>query len=222
MLLKEIAKGQRPRERLCNFGAYALSDAELLAIILQSGSKGRNVIELSQVIVNKFSLNGLSSLSVKEFTQIKGIGAAKACKIIACLELSRRVFSGVVIGKTINNSDMAANYFIHKLKGLKKEHFYALFLDSKNRVIRDELISVGTLNSAIIHPREIFKYAIKESANSIILVHNHPSGDITPSDEDIRVTKQVQEAGRIIGIEVLDHIITGNKCYYSICQKVFK
>jgi DNA repair protein RadC len=209
MNIKDISLEQRPRERLLENGASNLSDAELLALLLEKGSIGENVIDLSHRLISSYGLESLNSLSVAELTKLKGIGVAKACKVMAAFELSKRVNSGKIIGKEISSASDVFSYYKEKLGSLKKEHFYALLLDSKNRIIKEELISVGTLNASLVHPREVFKAAIKESANAIILVHNHPSGCCDSSPEDELVTQKLKEVGNIMGIKVLDHIIIG-------------
>ena len=214
MILKQIAADQRPRERLKS-GAI-LSDSELLALILGNGSKGENVIDLSHRLISTFGIEGLNSLSLAELTSIKGIGLAKASKLIAAFELSKRANSGRICEKVVRNPSDIASHYISKLKDLKKEHFIAVFLDSKNKIIKDEVISIGTLNSSLVHPREVFKEAIRNSANSIILVHNHPSGSTEPSDEDYRVNKVLIETGELVGIKVLDHLIVGGEKWEAL------
>ncbi len=214
MKIKDISIEQRPRERLKS-GA-GLSDSEVLALILGNGSKGENVIDLSHRLISTFGVEGLNSLSLTELMKIKGIGLAKACKLIAVFELNKRVSSGKICEKIVRNPSDIAFYYISKLKDLKKEHFIAVFLDSKNKIIKDEVISIGTLNSSLVHPREVFKEAIKCSANSIILVHNHPSGSVEASDEDYRVNKVLIETGELVGIKVLDHLIVGRNGYSSL------
>ena len=216
MKLKEIALEQRPRERLRFKGADSLSDAELLAILLQNGRHGENVIDLSNRLISTFDLGKLNSLSLNELMKIKGIGLAKASKIIAAFELSKRINSGRICEKVIKNPSDIASYYMEKLKDLKKEYFIAVFLDSKNKVIKDEVISIGTLNSSLVHPREVFKEAIKNLANSIILVHNHPSGNVEPSDEDHGVNKVLVETGNLVRIKVLDHLIVGENKWISL------
>src|SRR3989344_3881489 len=216
MKIKEISIEQRPRERLKAKGIDNLNDSELLAIILQNGTQGENVIDLSHRLISTFGVEGLNSLSLSELMKIKGIGLAKASKLIAAFELSKRVSSGKICEKIVKNPSDIASHYIEKLKDLKKEHFIAVFLDSKNKVIKDEVISIGTLNSSLVHPREVFKEAIKCSANSVILVHNHPSGNVEPSDEDYRVNKVLVETENLVGIKILDHLIIGNKNYLSL------
>ena len=216
MRIKDIALEQRPRERLRRDGADKLSDAELLALLIQHGSKGESAVDLSNRLISTFEIDKLNSLSLQELMKIKGIGLAKASKLIAAFELSKRVSSGKICEKIVKNPSDIALHYMEKLKDLKKEHFIAVFLDSKNKIIKDEVISIGTLNSSLVHPREVFKEAIKCSANSIILVHNHPSGSVEASDEDYRVNKVLIEAGELVGIKVLDHLIVGDGKWKNI------
>ena len=216
MRIKEIAIDQRPRERLKTKGLDNLNDSELLAIILQNGTNGENVIDLSHRLIASFGLEKLNSLSLTELMKIKGIKLGKASKLIAAFELNKRVNSGKICEKVVKNPSDIASYYIEKLKDLKKEYFIAVFLDSKNKIIKDEVISIGTLNSSLVHPREVFKEAIKCSANSIILVHNHPSGSVEPSDEDYRVNKVLVETGNLVGIKVLDHLVVGGEEWITL------
>jgi len=214
MKIKEIPLENRPRERMFRNGVNVLSDAELLAVILQNGTKGENVVDMSNRIIKEYGLDSLNNLSITELSKIKGIGMAKAMKIKALFELNRRV----KVHKNNFQIKCAEDVFEYSSKRIlsnDKEYFIVLMLDSKNRLIRDEIVSIGTLNSSIVHPREIFKSAIKESANSVILVHNHPSGDCTPSDEDKQITKLIFEAGDLLNIKVMDHIIISQGGYWS-------
>ena len=217
MKIKEIAIEQRPRERLKVKGVDSLSDAELLAIILQNGSHGENVIDLSNRLISTFGVDKLNSLSLQELMKIKGIGLAKASKLIAAFELSKRIKSGTVYNKTINNPEDIAHYYMEKLKDVKKECFFAVYLNTKNKILGEKLISVGTLNKSLVDHREIFKEALKYSANAVILVHNHPSGDPNPSPEDEQITNQIRECGKIMEIGLLDHVIIGRDCF--VCVK---
>ncbi|MBA3063853.1 JAB domain-containing protein [Candidatus Woesearchaeota archaeon] len=219
MRIKDISKWERPRERFRMKGPDALSNAELLAIILQKGHKGENAIDMSNRIISKFGLDKLSELSLKELESVKGIGEAKAMQIKAIFEINKRVNSGVICERVVNCSEDIAKYYIERMKGLKREHLIAVFLDSKNKIINDKVISIGTLNSSLVHPREVFKEAIKNSANAIILVHNHPSGDCGPSSEDIEITDRIREAGEMVGIKLLDHVIVDKDKHYSYIQK---
>lgn len=215
MLIKEISKEERPRERLEKNGVSALSNAELLAVILQKGTKGENIIDLSNRIISKFGLDKLNACSLSELMSIKGIGKAKAMQIKVLFEFNKRHNLSRQNGKSIKSAKAVYEYASQILNSNDKEQFMILHLDSKNRIIKDEVISIGTLNASIIHPREIFKSAIKESANAIILVHNHPSGDSEPSTEDEYVTEKLFEAGELLNIKVLDHVIIGKENYYS-------
>ncbi|MGE0792581.1 MAG: DNA repair protein RadC [Candidatus Woesearchaeota archaeon] len=214
MLIREIISNERPREKLERYGVSSLTNTELLAIILQTGTKGESVLELSSRLTSQ-GLEKLNSLSLNELKQIKGIGIGKASQILSLFELNKRISFTKNETKPIKSAKDVFNYCSPKLSNLDKEHFMILHLNTKNKVIRDEIISIGTLNSSLIHPREVFKSAIKDSSNSIILVHNHPSGDIEPSDEDKEVTKILTQAGELLNIKVLDHVIIGKKDYYS-------
>lgn len=209
MKLREISPENRPRERLEKQGVNVLSDAELLAIILQKGTYAENVIDMSNRLINKFGIEKLAKCSLEELKTINGIGTAKACQIIALFELNKRCSLSKNNGRIIKSAKDVYDYCHPKLSGLDKEHFTILHLDTKNKVIKDEVISIGTLNGTLVHPREVFKSAIKESANAVILVHNHPSGDSTPSEEDKEITKLLMEAGELLDIKVLDHVIVG-------------
>jgi len=215
MKIKDISKENRPRERFLKNGAMSLSDAELLAVILQKGSKKENVVDMSNRLLSKHGIDKLCDLSLKELQEIDGIGPAKAMQIKALFEFNKRHNLSKQNGKPIKSAKDVYDYASQKLNSNDKEHFMILHLDSKNRIIKDEVISIGTLNASIIHPREIFKSAIKESANSIILVHNHPSGDSEPSAEDEQVTEKLFEAGELLSIKVLDHVIIGKDNYHS-------
>jgi DNA repair protein RadC len=218
-------ESERPREKLIKKGPEFLSDCELLAIILRTGmgsSKKRfSALDLAKKILTEYSsLKNLLDLSLSEFLRINGIGEAKAAQIIAALELGRRAVSE----KNGNNisfrcSEEVANYYIPLLKDLKKEQFRVLLLDIKNKVIKEVLISMGSLTSSIVHPREVIKPVIKESAASVIFIHNHPSGDPEPSSDDIEVTDRLCKSCGILGIDVLDHIIIAEGGYFSFKQK---
>jgi len=200
----------KPRERLLKFGIENLSEAELLALVLEKGTKKENIIEVSNRLIAQYGLDKLSDCSLKELKEINGIGQAKAMQILALFEINKR--------KEMINSEMRQirtakdvfGLFHEKLKDEKQENFYVLMLNNKNFVIGQEKISLGIVDSSIVHPREIFKPAIKNSASRIILVHNHPSGDSNPSKEDKQVTEEIAKAGELLGIQVLDHVIIGN------------
>ncbi|MHA0857065.1 RadC family protein [Paenibacillus sp. CMAA1364] len=221
MLLRDLPHGERPRERMMNYGAEALSHAELLAILLRTGSHQESAIHLAQRIMKQVgSIRNLVDLSISELTQIKGIGNAKAVQLKAAIELGQRLsrarMSDVV---TIRSPRDAVDLLSEQLRYLQKEHFVCLFLNTKNHVIMQETLSMGSLNAAIVHPREVFRAAIKCSSASIVCAHNHPSGDPTPSPEDISLTSRLVEAGHIIGIEVLDHVVIGDGNFVSLKEQ---
>ncbi len=214
-------ENERPRERLIKYGAGHLSDAQLLAIILRTGSRERGVMELSLALLEAFkSLRSIDSASAAELSSIKGLGTAKISQIKAAFELGKRLMSESSDGKPVFSSSQSIySYFSPRFKNLKKEIFVAVFMDAKNRLLREYKVSEGTLTNSPIHPREAFKEAIRESAASVIFVHNHPSGDPAPSRDDIAVTGRLKSAGEIIGIQVLDHIIIGDGTYVSLREQ---
>ena len=216
MKIKNIAIEQRPRERMK--AGNVLNDADLLALLLGSGVKGESAIDMGNRLISENGMDKINFLSLQELMKIKGIGLAKASRLVAAFELSKRVSSGKICEKIVKNPSDIASHYIEKLKDLKKEHFIAVFLDSKNKIIKDEVISIGTLNSSLVHPREVFKEAIKCSANSVILVHNHPSGSVEPLDEDYRVNKVLIETGNLVGIKVLDHLVVGGNKWESVLK----
>ena len=215
MRIKDIVEEYRPREKMLKEGVIALNDSELLAIIINTGTRKENAVEISNRLITKYGLNRLSKLTVTELKKIEGIGTTKACQIIALIEFNKRYSIRKNNGKKISCSRDVYEYFYPKLSEMDKEHFISLLLDTKNKIIREETISIGTLNSSLVHPREVFKNAIKESANSIILVHNHPSGESEPSEEDREITRILIQAGELLNIKILDHIIVGKEGYYS-------
>ena len=219
MRIKDISLENRPRERLEKQGPSVLSDAELLAIILKTGNKDENVIDVSNRLISKYGVDKLSNCSLAELQEIKGIGNAKASQIIALFEFNKRHNISKQNGKPIKTAKDVFDYCSPKLSGVDKEQFMILHLDTRNKIIKDEIVSVGTLNSSLIHPREVFKSAIKESANAIILVHNHPSGDAEPSEEDKKITDILFKAGELLSIKVLDHVIIGKDSWHSFKDK---
>ena len=209
MIIKEMSTELRPRERMIKESVCVLSDSELLAIVLNTGCKDENVIDMSSRLISTYGLEKLAGCSLKELQQIKGIGLAKACTIHSIFELNKRV-KVRNCSKIIKSPKDVFDYASPLIGDKDKEHFMVILLDSKNKILKHEIVSVGILNSTIVHPREIFKTAIKESANAIILVHNHPSGDCTPSVEDEEVTQKLKEAGEVVDVKVLDHVIVGD------------
>ena len=215
VLIKDMDLSIRPRERLLKYGVESLGSDELLAIILRCGTKSISVKDLSNDIINKIGINNLENATIEELTSIKGIKEAKAISILAAIELGKRVLKKDSSNIVINNNRIIYDLLKYDFINAYQEHFVALFLDTKNKLIAKETIFKGTISYSTIHPREIFKLAVKHSAYSIIVVHNHPSGNSTPSSADIELTKKLQDSGNMIGIPVLDHIIIGNNNYYS-------
>ncbi|MBF8984319.1 DNA repair protein RadC [Lutibacter sp. B2] len=220
--IKEMSKSERPREKLMDLGVRTLSNAELLAILIRTGIKQMSAIDLASNILSQSGtgLLYLENCTVQELSNFKGIGPSKACQIIAAIELGKRLSrSSNRARMNINSPRDISNVFMEEMRYYQKEHFKIALLNTKNEIIGNEVISIGTLNSSLVHPREVFKFAIKKSASSIILLHNHPSGNPNPSTEDIKITKRLIEAGKIIGIEILDHIIIGDGIYVSLKEK---
>ncbi len=214
--IKDMEVSERPRERMIKYGAESLGNAELLAILLRTGTRKENALSLANRLLKDYPLKNLAANRISQLVRVNGIGMAKACQLVACFELGRRYASLTVHQKqAINSSKDAIHLLAPDMENLDKEHFIVLLLDTRHNLIKKERIFIGTLDNSMIHPREIFKPAIIESAAAIIIAHNHPSGDPSPSNDDIEVTKKLKQAGTLLGIEVLDHIIIGNKSSYS-------
>lgn len=214
--MKNIPNENRPRERLINYGINNLTNIDLLSIILNSGNHNKNVIKLSEEILNILENN--FNITLEELLKIKGIGIAKASQIISIIELSKRLnnLNNLKNNKLIfNNSRIIYESIKKEVENLTQENLYVLYLDSKLKLIKKELLYKGTINQVLIHPRDIFKYAVKYSAVKIILIHNHPSGDPSPSNNDIILTNNIYECSKIMQIELLDHVIIGFNKYYS-------
>ena len=222
MTVKDMALEERPREKMLAQGEKSLSNAELLAIILRTGTKQKNVIDLANYIINKDSqgIRYLQDITIDELCEIDGVGLTKATMIKAALELGRRVASFKPNKYKVKNPWDIYKYYMDSLRYLKKEVFKVVLLNTKNEIITDVDVSVVTLNSSLVHPREVFIEAIKRSSNKIILIHNHPSGSIEPSVEDKNITKRLISCGEIIGIEVIDHIIIGDGMYFSFKENM--
>jgi DNA repair protein RadC len=217
--IHDLPVSERPRERLQRFGTEALSAQEILALILGRGIAGESVTVTAQRLLSQFgSLKGMASASLEELAQVKGIGLAKASQIKAAFELVNRLEGYPELGKKplVKTPDEAVRLVKGRLKNKKKEHFLVLLLDTRSQLIKTSEISVGSLDASIVHPREVFKEALSASAASVIFVHNHPSGDPEPSEDDIKLTERLAQAGEIMGIDVLDHIIIGDKKYLSL------
>ena len=218
--IHDLPKAERPRERLQKHGAEALSSQELIALILGRGIKGESVMVTAQRLLSRFgNIMGIFSASIEELSSVKGIGIAKASQIKALFELARRKDGHDEEQIQIKSHQDVIKVVRQQLKDKKKEHFLILCLDTRNNLIKIGNISTGTLDANLVHPREVFKEAIQSLASSIILVHNHPSGNPEPSDADIDITKRILETGKIIGIDVLDHIIIAENKSLSFKEK---
>ncbi len=215
MKIKDLPDSSKPRERFLKYGPEALSDAELFAIILRVGNKDENVLEVANRLIAEYGLDKLFDCSIKELRKIKGIGETKAIEILTIAEIQKRINQSKHPVKKISCAEDVFNIFHERLKDEKQENFYVLMLDTKNNIIGEQLISKGILDASIIHPREVFKPAIKNSASKIILVHNHPSGDPSPSAEDLEITNKLMKAGEELGIKVLDSVIIGKEEWWG-------
>ena len=214
--IKDLPKVDRPREKLEKYGPEKLSNSELLAVLLRTGGKGLNVVEMSRKILGKFSGSGLAKANFKELKNTFGLGTAKACEIVACFELGRRFLQNKKSRIYLTPKDVWNE--LKDIRDNKKEHFVIFFLDARNQEIKRESMSVGSLNANLVHPREVFEPAVRHLAAQIILAHNHPSGDPMPSKEDSEITKQLVEAGKILGIEIKDHVIVSKTNFFSFAD----
>lgn len=218
-MIKDMPESERPRERLLKYGAKSLSTYELIAIIFRVGYRDQSAIDLAKTLLNKEqNLINLRDKTLRELTNIKGIGFTKAITLLAAIELGERVLRTTEVMITVSSPNDVYNLLKYDLMDLKQEVLIALYLDVKTHLIEKKQIFVGSLNQSLIHPREVFKYAVKHSAHAIILVHNHPSGDCHPSNEDLDVTKRFEAAGEMLQIKVLDHIIIARDKYLSIME----
>lgn len=209
-----------PRERMLEFGTSTLSDSELIAIIMRSGSSNINVQELSRILIKDFGgLRNLLEADIHSLMKCQGVGLAKACALKAVFELGVRIKFRSEEKTKITAPEDLFNLVKHKVYGLKKEHLYLISLDSRLNVISRDLLTIGTANETLIHPREVYSIALIKSAISICVVHNHPSGDPTPSDQDIQITRKLFDAGVVLGIRLLDHIIASDNGYVSLKEK---
>ena len=214
--IKELPLNDRPVERLINIGSEALSNDELLAIILKTGTFDLSSKELALEILKKRDINNLPLITLEELLSIKGIGIKKAAIILATIELSKRMNNNIdTIKNKMNKPSLLFEYYKNKLGNKKQEYFYAVYLDLKGKIIKDKLLFIGTINYSIVSPREIFKEAYLSLASSIVIIHNHPTGDIIPSKNDLETTKNLVSIGEFLGIKVIDHIIIGKTKYYS-------
>ena len=215
--IKDLPKIERPREKLIHYGASRLANSELLAILLRSGKKGENVVDLANKILKKYKAENLPELTYQELKDFSGLGPAKACEIVACFELGKRLLKDKKVQLYLNPEEVWKE--LKDIRDNKKEHFIIFYLDTRNQEIKREIISIGSLNGSLVHPREVFEPAIKHLAAQVILAHNHPSGSLEPSEDDLQVNKRLVEAGKILGIEVIDHIIVTKNGYLSFKEK---
>jgi DNA repair protein RadC len=221
LMIRDFPQDERPRERFIQNGPASLSNHELIAILLRTGTKDESVLQLSNRLLTNFEgLRLLKDATLEEMTEIKGIGQAKAIQILAAVEIGRRITNLNHTDRyVIRSPEDGANYVMNDMRFLSQEHFVCLYLNTKNQVLHKQTIFIGSLNASIVHPREVFREALKRSAASIICLHNHPSGDPAPSREDIEVTKRLVECGKMIGIDVLDHLIIGENKFVSLKEK---
>ena len=219
MKIKDLPKSDRPREKLVAKGAENLKDSELLAILLRTGKAGKNVIEVAWQILAKHSKKRLLQMTYQDLVKIGGIDSAKATTLLAAFELAKRALevNDTNLPTISNAKDAAAQ--LTDIRELKKEHFVVLYLNAKNQLVHKETISMGTLNANLVHPREVFEPALKHSAAQIVAAHNHPSGDPKPSEDDIEITKRLTEAGKMMGVEVTDHVIVSKNGHFSFKEE---
>ena len=223
LLVRDLPVDERPRERLLAEGAASLSNTELLAVLLRTGVKNDSALRVAEKVLALYKERGLAAItqmSAKELSSIKGVGMAKAATILAAVELGRRLALKAAEARTVVHGPAdAASYVMPRFRFERREHFAVLLLNAKNHILALKTISVGTLTSSVVHPREVFQAAIEQSAASVILVHNHPSGDPAPSGEDLAVTRRMVEAGEIMDIPVLDHVIVGYDKFISLKEE---
>ncbi|MDD2203624.1 MAG: DNA repair protein RadC [Bacilli bacterium] len=221
MMIKDIPDNEKPRERMMKYGVENISNEDLLAITIKTGTKSFSSRNIASFILSQINdISELKYFTIAKFTKIKGIGYIKAIELITALELGRRVYYEPQsnIRTKFNNPLSIYEYFRYKINDIKQEYFYCLYLDNKKNLIDYKLLFMGTINMSIVHPREIFKNAYLLSASSIICLHNHPSGNSKPSMEDKKITTNLVEIGKLLGIEVVDHIIISNNDFYSFYE----
>ena len=216
MNIKNLPRHEQPREKLIEKGAENLKNNELLAILLGTGRQGRNVLEVAQEILRKYPMKKFLGFGYEEMAKVKGIGPAKATTMLAAIELTKRALEVEDNNLPTINSAKDAVAQLQELRTAKKEHFVVLYLNARNQLIHKETISIGTLNANLVHPREVFKPAIEHLAASIIVAHNHPSGEAEPSEGDLEITKRLQEAGKVLEIEIADHLIITDDDYKNL------
>jgi DNA repair protein RadC len=215
--VKDLPRESQPREKLMLHGPESLTIRELLAVILNTGTTKENVLEMSERLIRDYGEKSIFSIiDINQFSRETGLPETKSCQIIACGEIGRRLYSAQVSGFTVIRNAQDVFDYLQDMKNLPKEHLRGLYLNNHNKIIRDEVISIGTVSSSMIHPREVFRPAIECNAVAVVLAHNHPSGEPSPSDEDILVTKQLIDAGKMLGINILDHVIITKDSFASI------
>jgi DNA repair protein RadC len=221
--IKNWPEDERPREKLMRRGAESLTDAELLALVIRTGdhSCGMSAIDLGRTLLGRFGdLRSLAGATMTEICEVKGAGPAKGASVKAALEMAKRVNTERLgCAERFTSPEQIYQHYHYSFRDRKKEHFLVILLDGKNRILREIQVSEGSLNQSIVHPREVFNPAIRESAAAIILVHNHPTGDPSPSREDISITKRLKDAGEITGVNILDHIIIGDGSFVSFAAR---
>lgn len=221
--IKELPASERPREKLLRYGCEFLSTAELLALLIGTGTKNCSALTLANRLLSleKGGISYLAECTPQELSEIQGIGMAKSCQIAAAIEIGKRVAKNPVSPRVnISSPGDVADLFMEEMRHLKKEYFKALFLNTKNEIVASENVSIGNLSSSIVHPREVFRSAVKKGAAAIIVIHNHPSGNPLPSQNDLDITKRLAEAGELMGIPVLDHLIIGDGVFISLKEKM--
>lgn len=219
LAIKNLPAHERPREKLIAKGVENLSDKELLAILLRTGQKGKSAIDIAGSILAKYPKKNILDVSFADLKKMSGIGADKACTLLAAFELTKRVLGTEKGGRPIIENTEQALAQLHDIRDHKKEHFVALYLNARNELIHREDISVGTVNASIVHPRDVFAPALEHNAVSVIVAHNHPSGDSGPSQDDIEITKRIVHAGRILDMRVIDHLIVTKDSWKSILEE---
>ena len=214
MKISDIPEIERPREKLIAKGAHNLRIEELYAILFRSGRKGLSALDIGQEVTKLVDVSRLSDITFEQVSAIDGVDVSKACTLLAAIELGKRIY--VKNNTTVRiHAPEDALTLLSGIKSQRKEHFMVVYLNARNEVIHSETVSIGTLNASLVHPREVFEPAVKHLASVILLAHNHPSGDVEPSDADIAITKRLVEVGKLMGIEVMDHIIITSTLYYS-------
>jgi DNA repair protein RadC len=216
--IHDMTDGERPRERLLDSGPGVLTDADLVAVLFGTGGPGEGILELSARVTAAIPLRQLHRVPVEELLHVKGMGQARAAQLLAAAELGRRLWPDGDAAPLVRGPETVFD-LTRDIRAANREHFVGFYLNSRNQVLRREIISIGSLNASIVHPREVYQPAIAVSAASLILAHNHPSGDPTPSEEDLAITRRLVEAGRILGIDILDHVVVTRDAYASFKER---